>query len=393
MVVVLSVLAVLALVLLGAGGLYFAGQIHSDGLFADQQAEPQRHDLVVDSYSGGQVVLRRTGTRPHPDPLATADTYGLSWPGGQGVLSGRPETTAGKASRALEVVTGAPPRPGTRAALQIDVWTDPRTAYGAEYRNVSYPCAGGSCPAWFVPGTSSTWMVLVHGKGGSRAEPLRAIGPALQAGMPALDIGYRNDPGAPADPSHQYRYGVTEWRDLEAAVRYATDHGARDVVLFGSSMGGSIVASFLEHSGSASVVRGVVLDAPALDFRATVEFGAAHRTLPVLGTPVPGVLTGTAEWIAGWRYDVDWAAMDYLAGNWLHVPALVFHGVDDATVPIATTDEFAAAHRDLVQEVRVRGADHVESWNIDPRAYVSREAAFLGCVTAVQPAPSCSTRG
>ncbi|MCU1667709.1 MAG: Dipeptidylaminopeptidase/acylaminoacyl-peptidase-like protein [Blastococcus sp.] len=391
MVVVLTVLVVLAVVLLGAGGLYFAGQIHSDGLFADQKAEAQVYDLVVVRYSAGRVVLRRAGD--HPDALGIADTYGLRWPGGRGLLSGPLEMTAGTASKALEVTTGSPPGPGTKAALDRDVWTDPRAAYGVEYRNVSYPCAGGSCPAWFVPGRSSTWIVLVHGKGGSRTEPLRAMGPALQAGMPALDITYRNDPGAPADPSHQYGYGVTEWHDLEAAVRYATDHGARDVVLFGSSMGGSIVASFLEHSAVASVVRGVILDAPALDFRATVEFEAAHRTLPVLGTPIPNVLTGTAEWIAGWRYDVDWAAMDYLTGNWLHVPALVVHGVDDATVPIASSDEFADAHRDLVQQVRVRGADHVESWNIDPRGYTGREAAFLGCVTAARPAPSCPTRG
>jgi pimeloyl-ACP methyl ester carboxylesterase len=236
-------------------------------------------------------------------------------------------------------------------------------------------------------------MVLVHGKGGTRSEPLRAMGAALRAGLPALVISYRNDPGAPADPTHQYAYGATEWRDLEAAVGYATAHGARDVVLFGSSMGGSIVASFLEHSRAASLVRGVVLDAPALDFRATVDWGAAHRTLPVLGTRVPGVLTGTAEWIAGWRYGVDWAAMDYLPGAWLHVPALVFHGLDDATVPVTTSDEFAAAHPDLVQEVRVSEADHVESWNIDPTRYGSREAAFLGCVAAGRPAPSCARRG
>jgi pimeloyl-ACP methyl ester carboxylesterase len=240
-----------------------------------------------------------------------------------------------------------------------------------------------------VPGASTTWLVAVHGKGASRTEPLRAIGPAVRAGLPVLDIAYRNDAGAPPDPSHRYGYGATEWRDLDAAVQYARGHGAQQVVLFGSSMGGSVVAAFLEHSPSASAVRGVVLDAPALDFRATVDFGATRRSLP-LGLPIPGVLTSTAEWIAGWRYDVDWAAVDYLPGDWLHVPALVFHGTDDDTVPPSTTDAFRAAHPSLVQEVRVAGANHVESWNVDPAGYSARETAFLGCVTGPTPAATCA---
>jgi len=143
-----------------------------------------------------------------------------------------------------------------------------------------------------------------------------------------LDVAYRNDAGAPLDPSHRYGYGATEWRDLEAAVQYARGHGAQQVVLFGSSMGGSIVASFLEHSASASAVRGVVLDAPALDFRATVDFGATQRSLP-LGLPIPGVLTSVAEWIAGWRYHVEWAAVDYLPGDRLHAPPVAGHLTDD----------------------------------------------------------------
>ena len=389
-VVVLIVLAVLVVVLLGGGGFYFAGQIDSDGLAATGTTAPPTYDLAVDSVAAGQVVLHRTAAASGSDPLPTADTYGLTWPGGRGVISGAPHPTAGgRIQRALKVVAGVAPVPGTKAGLDRDVWTDPRAAYGVDYRNVTYPCAGGGCPAWFVPGTSSTWMVLVHGKGAAVTEPLRAMGPAIRAGLPALDIAYRNDPGAPFDPSRRHAYGVTEWRDLEAAVTYATQHGAKDVVLFGSSMGGSVVASFLEHSRLAHLARGVVFDAPALDFRSTVDWGAAHRTLPLLGTRVPDVLTGTAEWIAGWRYGVDWTGMDYLPGGWLHVPALVVHGTADDTVPISTSDRFRAADPGHVAEMRVQGAGHVESWNVDPVAYWQREASFLGCVTAAAPSPTC----
>jgi dienelactone hydrolase len=373
----LITLVVLAVVLLGAGGLYFAGQIDSDGLSAAHIADPQAYDLVVDSFTGGQVTLHRTGAQPDQDDLATADEYGLSWPGGTGVLTGAPARSGTTVRRNLKVVTGTPPAPGTQAALQRDVWPDPRAAYGVAYSDVAVPCPGGSCPAWFIPGRSSTWFIAVHGKDAKRTEPLRAMGPAISAGLPALDISYRNDPGAPATADHQHAYGVTEWRDLQAAVAYATGHGAKHVVLFGSSMGGAIVASFLEHSPSTGLVRAVMFDAPALDFRATVDWGAAHRTLPLIGAPIPGVLTATAEWMAGWRYGVDWGAMNYLPGSWLTVPTLVVHGSDDLTVPVTTSDGLKAAHPKLVQEVVVPHAPHVGSWNVDPRSYGQRESTFL----------------
>jgi alpha-beta hydrolase superfamily lysophospholipase len=162
-------------------------------------------------------------------------------------------------------------------------------------------------------------------------------------------------------------------------VRYAQEHGADSVLLYGASMGGAIVASFLERSDLAGSVRGIVLDAPMLDLAATVEHGAAHSDLPLIGG-VPDVLTGTAQWIAGWRDELDWDAVDHLPADWLEVPALVFHGTDDDLVPISTSDALAAEHPDLVTEVRVADAGHVRAWNGDPVAFEDRVERFVDCV-------------
>lgn len=167
------------------------------------------------------------------------------------------------------------------------MWSDPEAAYGAAYQDVAYPCAGATCPAWFVPAApaaagpaSDVWAVMVHGKDASRTEPLRTLGPAHEAGMPALVIGYRGDPGTP-DPQGRHAYGASEWRDPDAAVRWAGEHGAQRVVLFGSSMGGAVVASSLQRADQGGAVRvggvevvGVVLDTPALDLGASVRQGA-----------------------------------------------------------------------------------------------------------------------
>ncbi len=374
-----AVLALLVLLVLGGGGWYYAGEISAGALEVAPAPRTLQPEVVVESTSGDRVVLQRTDAVDGDDPLRSGETVGLVWDGGAGVLSGAAAVADdGSVERALELVDGAAPPPGTPADLRGEVWTDPRAAHGVDFEEVAVDCPGGTCPAWFVPGDSTTWMLFVHGKGASRTEGLRALGPAVDAGLPSLLITYRNDPEAPADPSGRYGYGATEWRDLEAAVRYAVDAGAERVVLYGASMGGAVVAGFLERSAEAEVVSGVVLDAPMLDLSATVEHGAAQRDLPVVGG-VPDVLTGTAQWIAGWRYDLDWAAVDHLPADWLEVPALVFHGTDDDLVPISTTDALAADRPDLVTAVRVPGAGHVRAWNADPAGYERQVADLIAC--------------
>ena len=349
--------SVLVAVLFGAGSWYFAGQIEQGALAVDF-SEPA-YDTVVDSYTDGWVTFHRTNGEVVDDPLRSSEVWGLVWRGGNGVLDGSPQVAAGTSvRRVLRLVSGTAPAAGTPATLLRDVWLDPANAYDIRSRTWSTRCLGGASPAWYIPGTSTTWIVMVHGINEARSESLRALGPAHRAGLPALIISYRNDPGAPADPSGRHQQGATEWTDLEQAVGYATAHGATRVVLFGASMGGAIVASFLEHSRLAPVVSGVILDAPMLDLRATVDYRAAQSAIPGLGVPPPHLLVASAEWLADVRYDLDWEQVDHLDDQWLHVPALVFHGTADRKVPIATSEALQVANPEIVDLVRVPGADH-----------------------------------
>ena len=74
--------------------------------------------------------------------------------------------------------------------------------------------------------------------------------------------------------------GQTEWRDLGAAARYAFAHGARHLILVGYSMGGAIVSQFMERSPLAPRVAGLVLDAPALDWKEILSFNATRMGFP-----------------------------------------------------------------------------------------------------------------
>src|SRR5690606_11555303 len=93
-------------------------------------------------------------------------------------------------------------------------------------------------------------------------------------------ISYRNDKIAARCPDPLFRYGATEWRDVEAAVDYAREHGAEQVILVGYSMGGAIVLSFLNQSPRAKAVSALVLDSPCLDLGAVITGSPDLRRLP-----------------------------------------------------------------------------------------------------------------
>ena len=130
--------------------------------------------------------------------------------------------------------------------------------------------------------------------------------------------------------------GLTEWRDLAAAARYALAHGARRLILVGYSMGGAIVTQFMERSPLAPRVAGLVLDAPALDWKAILSFNATEMGFPAFGAlPV--------EWAIGARIDADWDSLDAIQHpDDFQLPILLFHGTEDDVVPISTSDDFAA---------------------------------------------------
>ncbi len=59
------------------------------------------------------------------------------------------------------------------------------------------------------------------------------------------------------------------------------------------------------------------------------------------------------------------------------MPILLFHGDEDPTVPVATSDALAEARPDIVTYERAAGVGHVRSWNGDPAAYEASVRGFL----------------
>jgi pimeloyl-ACP methyl ester carboxylesterase len=326
-------------------------------------------NVTVESVRPGRVALSRTEDTLRPG------VYGIEWRGGRAIVGAIIASDDDSVTRRVLELNGYL-APGKKVAVEADVYRgDPTQALGLPFSKVQVHGELGPMPAWLVPGHSRTWAIVVHGLNGSPEEGLRLLPVLRRAGLPTLLITYRDDLGAPASPDGLHHMGLTEWRDLDAAARFALAHGAQRLVLVGYSMGGAISTQFMEHSPRAGRVAGLVLDAPVLDWREAIAFNTTLMGLPsVAALPV--------EMTIGARIDADWDSLDAAAHpEDFRLPILLFHGRDDETTPIASSDEFAAAlppHR--LTYFRVPEAGHTEAWNVNPTLYDRRLAAFLGRV-------------
>ena len=355
---------------------YLAERIRSEALAVGPgPAMPAYDDVQFVGVSPKQVQLRAVGNQA---ALLKPMLCGIAWPGGLGHLGAMASVSGGVVTRPLTVICGSAPTVGQLAALDRSYFlSDPETALGIPMQDVVVPGPLGPLPAWYVPGRSSTFVIGVHGQNGTRKDLLRVIDIVHRAGFPALAVTYRNDLGAARDPSGYHRYGHTEWNDVEAAVRWSLEQGARSIVLVGQSMGGSIVAAFLARSPLAAKVARVVLDAPMLDLHAAVRYQVDRHLVPVIRC-LPAPLIWTAERIASGRFGVDWPAISYLDDtSWLKVPALVTHGDDDMRVPVSISIRLSELKPSLVTFERFPGAGHLESWNTDRSRYTSLLETFL----------------
>lgn len=332
--------------------------------------------------TSGRITLSRT-----PD-TELEGCYGLWFGRPERYLRLGPVIRVGES----EVVRELPPQdlrglPGSGpATLSSWVYRRPEEL-GIPHRSVLIPVAGGNAPAWLFPAptgegedASAPWAVIVHGRGTTREEGLRAVPLFHAAGYHTLVVSYRNDSDAPRSGDGLYRLGETEWRDVECALDLAVARGARRIVVMGWSMGGAIALQLALGSRHRALIDALVLESPVVDWRSVLDFQGAERHLPA---PIRSLAMGLLEasWarpVTGLGAPLNLDRLDLVGrAEELDRPILLLHSIDDGFVPADASLELARARPDLVELEEFRVARHTKLWNYDPARWEGAIARFL----------------
>ncbi len=368
--------AVLVVVALHLGyGWFFSNGLHREALKVGERVIDK--GVWVREVSRDRIELE--SQLPRQD-IGHPGTFGINWSDGHGRVGDVVGAGGGKITRQFQPISGVPPVcTGVLTEcepVELDPYVfrqDPGDV-GLAFSEARYESLLGPMGAWLVPARkqSDRWAVHCHGWRAEKRELIRFLPSFHGEGFTSLVIDYRNDPGTPRDPSGRYRFGLSEWEDLECAVAYALEQGAREVVLTGCSTGAALVMAFLERSKLAPHVDAIVLDSPNIVLVDTFRQGIRDVNSTQLMKEV-------GLWITDLRWKVDWEATNYVqrASETLRVPALVFHGTSDQTVPITTSRQLEAAVPGLVELIETTAAGHVLSWNVDPQRYAGYLTRFL----------------
>lgn len=351
-----------------------AGRFASDAALKAPPGRPLPTEprLTVHGTAAGQITVTRDLAALRPG------TYGLAGDGSHAVVGPVLPTAPHPVDtvvRRLERVTHGALNSGDAVWLTPNLHVgDPGGALGLDHADVDVPGELGNLPAWFVPGARRTWVIAVHGLGATREHALNLMGFLHRRRFPVLALSYRGDLGAPRPPDGLNHLGATEWRDLDAAMRYAVRYGAERVVLLGWSTGAAMALRAAADSGLRDLVSGLVLDSPVLDWRTTLRALAAARHTP--GALLP-LAVRAAEGRTGLRGGPGDPAAAAAAPDRLRVPTLLLHGPDDVVAPWDVSRRLAARRPDLVTLHTVADAPHGAMWNADPAAYEEALRRFL----------------
>lgn len=367
-------ISVLALLIFGYAGVgwYVSGEVISSGLRTSPHVVEYDTDVV--SIDGDEITIRV------PDEESVASdrdaVMGLRWEGGYGQVGPATSADGDIQVRPFGLIQGDMPLIG-EGVVDFDNFAYPNdpSILGVDYRVVSYMTPLGDVDAWLFPGSSDTWIVAVHGNAADRAEYLRLVDSISGLGYPVLVIRYRNDPDSPATDDSLILMGQEEHEDVAAAVDYALDNGASDVIVYGTSLGGALTLGYALDE-TRDVVRGLILEAPVADLREVVRIRSGEA-LPI-GGPIGDSLLAAGRLVVSLRTGLDFDTVDYVErAAELDMPILLFHGADDPKVPVEISQELAAARPDLVEFNPIADAAHVRAWNEDPATYARTVTAFL----------------
>jgi alpha-beta hydrolase superfamily lysophospholipase len=274
------------------------------------------------------------------------------------------------AYRLIKSYSGATPKVGDYVSLSGWLGELPEHfGLGSSYEEVHL--SNGTL-AWLFPTDSARWIIHVHGRRARMGETLRNVSHLAKYGFNQLTISMESDPKPYGLNKTKSNLGDTEWEEIERAVLYARDNGAREILIFAWSQGALITGQFLIRSKHADLVNGAIFDSPLLDYRSTMRFHAKRNGVPEhLGDRViDSIVSNKLIRLLGYKnVEVDKLS---LAKNPIprDIPVLVLFSEKDGHVEMADVFLFEKINNQVTL-VEIEGAKHCRLYNHDRDSYLA----------------------
>ncbi|WP_379127684.1 alpha/beta hydrolase [Paenibacillus sp. sgz500958] len=259
------------------------------------------------------------------------------------------------------------------------LYSNPTLAKGLEYEEVTFRAFDGSrtMQGWYLPAEgSSKTIVFSHGYGANREETwvpmydLAHYAHRLNFNVVMFDYGFASETNKTLATG-----GKKESQQLLGAIQFAKERGAKEIVVWGFSMG---AGTALQAGLVSKDVDAMILDSTFLLEPDTLYHNIhqninlpRHPSLEIMEMIFP-VLNGTAiEQIPYAKVKKE----DY------PFPVLFLHGTLDEKAPYPIAEELAANQSNPYSESWIiEGSHHELLFREHPREYLRRVSAFLGNV-------------
>lgn len=257
------------------------------------------------------------------------------------------------------------------------LYSNPKLAKDMEYESVLFPSIDGkqNMNGWYIPAENSTrTIVFSHGYGANREESwipmydLAHYAHNLNFNVLMFDYGFASQTSKEVATG-----GKEEKQELLGAIQLAKQRGAKQIVVWGFSMGaGTALQAGLETKD----VDAMILDSTFLLEPDTLYHNIKnqidlprHPSLEILELLFP-VLNGTS---------LDQIPYTEVKKNDYPFPTLFIHGTKDDKAPYPIAEKIASnqTHPDSDSWI-VEGSRHELIFREHPREYLRRVSTFLG---------------
>ncbi len=215
---------------------------------------------------------------------------------------------------------------------------------------------------------SRKFVILCHGLSVNQICASRYIEPYKEAGFNVVTYDHRGHGGSERAVCTLSR---KESRDLLAVIAYVRKRFGEDAYIGvqGESMGGATVIGSLRYRPE---IRFAVADCPYATLDGFVEHFFRARHLPVFLYRTAGLLS---KLIFGFGYS-EIRPIDGINNS--DVPLLLFHGLNDRTIPHTESEKIIAEYKGPGELFLVEGADHAQDIAVDRAAYNAKVKEFIG---------------